>query len=61
MAVAVWPGMFEAQLVFAAAATLSVGLIARRLFRARAASLEVTPVSEGWLAERRRIREDLVA
>jgi hypothetical protein len=58
--IAVPSRMVEAQILFGAVSTLAAMVLVGRRFRSRSTSLEVDPVSSGWLAERRRIREDLV-
>jgi hypothetical protein len=52
--------MLEAQILFGAIGSLAAALFVGRRFRSRATSLQVEPVSPGWLAERRRLREDLI-
>ena len=52
--------MLEAQVLFGAVSTLAAAVFVGRQFRCRSTSLEVEPVSRGWLAERPRLREDLI-
>ena len=52
--------MVEAQFVVGAATTLALAVFLARRIASRSACLDVPPVSSGWLAERRRMREDLV-
>jgi len=52
--------MLEAQILFGALSSLAAAVFVGRRFRSRSTSLEVEPVSKGWLAERRRLREDLI-